>query len=35
MLLYHCSLLKKSGQDLKQGKNLEIGADVEAMEGCC
>jgi hypothetical protein len=24
---------KKSGQELKQGKNLETGADAEAMEG--
>jgi hypothetical protein len=26
---------KKSGQELKQGWNLEAGADAEAMEGCC
>ena len=26
---------KKSGQELKQGRNLEAGADAEAMEGCC
>jgi hypothetical protein len=25
---------RKSGQELKQGKNLEAGADAEAMEGC-
>ena len=23
------------GQELKQGRNLEAGADAEAMEGCC
>ena len=27
--------LKKSGQELKQGWNLEAGADAEAMAGCC
>jgi hypothetical protein len=26
---------RKSGQELKQGRNLEAGADAEAMEGCC
>ena len=26
---------RKSGQELTQGKNLEAGADAEAMEGCC
>jgi hypothetical protein len=26
---------KKSGQELKQDRNLEAGADAEAMEGCC
>ena len=25
----------KSGQELKQGRNLEAGADAEAMDGCC
>jgi hypothetical protein len=25
----------KSGQIFKQGRNLESGADAEAMEGCC
>jgi hypothetical protein len=25
---------RKSGQELKQGSNLEAGADAEAMEGC-
>jgi hypothetical protein len=32
---YHCSLAKKVRQELKKGRNLETGADVEAMEGCC
>jgi hypothetical protein len=27
--------VKKSGQEFKQGRNLEAGADVEATEGCC
>ena len=36
LTLLHCSLsLKKSGQELKQRRNLEAGADTEAMEGCC
>ena len=26
---------RKSGQEVKQGRNLEVGADAEAMEGCC
>jgi hypothetical protein len=26
---------RKSGQALKQGRNLEAGADAEAMEECC
>jgi hypothetical protein len=26
---------RKSGLELKQGRNLEAGADAEAMEGCC
>jgi hypothetical protein len=26
---------RKSGQELKQVKNLEAGADAEAMEECC
>jgi hypothetical protein len=26
---------RKSGQELKQGRNLEARADAEAMEGCC
>jgi hypothetical protein len=26
---------KKSGQELKQSRNLETGADAEAMEGSC
>jgi hypothetical protein len=26
---------KESGQELKQGGNLEAGADAEPMEGCC
>jgi len=25
----------KSGQELRQGRNLEGGVDVETMEGCC
>jgi hypothetical protein len=36
---YTCTLLfitKGSfGQELKQGRNLEAGADAEAMEECC
>jgi hypothetical protein len=26
---------RKSGQELTLGRNLEAGADAEAMEGCC
>jgi hypothetical protein len=26
---------KKSGKELKQGRSLGAGADVEAMEDCC
>jgi hypothetical protein len=26
---------RKSGQEFKQGRNLEAGADAEAMKGCC
>ena len=26
---------RKSGQELKQGRNLEPGADAAIMEGCC
>ena len=26
---------QKTGQKLKEGRNLEAGADVETMEGCC
>jgi hypothetical protein len=26
---------RKSGRELKQGKNPEAEADVEAIEGCC
>jgi hypothetical protein len=26
---------RSPGQELKQGRNLEAGADTEAMEGCC
>jgi hypothetical protein len=26
---------RKSGQEPKQGRNLEAGAEAEAMEGCC
>ena len=26
---------RKSGQELKQGRNLEAGADAEATEECC
>jgi hypothetical protein len=26
---------KKYGQELKQSRNLEVGADAEAMEKCC
>ena len=32
----YCSSLKEeSGQELKQGRNLEVEADAEAMEGHC
>ena len=31
LTLYHCS----SGQELKQGRNLEAGANAEVMERCC
>ena len=27
--------LRKPGQELKQGRNLEEGADAEVMEECC
>lgn len=30
-----CSSGRESGLELTQGRNLEAGADVEAMEGCC
>lgn len=26
---------RESGQELRQGKNLEAGVDTEAMKGCC
>lgn len=29
---HHCSSLKKSGQELKQGRNPEAGIDAEATE---
>jgi hypothetical protein len=29
----HCSSLRKSGQELKQGRNLEAGADAEVTKG--
>jgi hypothetical protein len=32
-LPHHCSSQKKSRQELKQGRNLETGANAEAMEG--
>ena len=35
MLLHHSPSLKKSGQELKEGSNLEAGADAEAMEEYC
>lgn len=35
LILVNHGLIRSSGEELKQGKNLEIGADVEAMEGCC
>jgi hypothetical protein len=31
-LPYHCSLSKEVREELKQGRNLEAGADIEAME---
>jgi hypothetical protein len=39
-LLSHCfhitvPYLRKSGQELKQNRNLEARADAETMEGCC
>jgi hypothetical protein len=36
-LCFHTTVYhqKKSGQELKQGRNLETGADAEAMEECC
>jgi hypothetical protein len=30
-----CSSPRKSEQELTQDRNLEAGADAEAMEGCC
>ena len=33
--IWVCISIWKSGQELKQGWNLEAGADAEAMEGCC
>ena len=27
--------LRKTGQELKEGKNLKVGADTEDMDGCC
>lgn len=36
LTLLHCSTsMKKSGQELKQERNMEAGADKEALEGCC
>ena len=32
IMAYH---RRKSGQELKQARNLEAEADTEAMEGCC
>jgi hypothetical protein len=26
---------RKSGQEFKQGRNLGVGADADAIEGCC
>lgn len=26
---------RKSGQEIKQGRNLQVGADAEAMKRCC
>jgi hypothetical protein len=35
-LLHHSSLLKEEiGQELKQGRNLEVGKYVETMRDCC
>jgi hypothetical protein len=34
MLTNHFHHGKKSRQEVKQGRNLEAGADAEAMEGC-
>jgi hypothetical protein len=31
---YHCSVLKEVAPELKQGRNLESGADTETMQGC-
>ena len=33
--IWHHHHPKQWGQGLKQGRNLEAGADAEAMEGCC
>ena len=33
LILLHRSFIEES-QEVKQGKNLEAGADAEAMEGC-
>ena len=30
----HCSSLRESGQELKQGRNLEVGTDTEVKEEC-
>jgi hypothetical protein len=32
LLFYH---QRKSGQELKQGRNTKAGSDAEAMEECC
>jgi hypothetical protein len=35
ILLHGSPTLKEARQELKQGRNLEAGADAEAMGGCC
>jgi hypothetical protein len=32
---FHSTVHHQRKQELKQGRNLEAGADAETMEGCC
>lgn len=34
MLPCHCSSLEKGGQEFKQSRNMEVGADKKAIEYC-